>query len=511
MILFACPAKTQETGRRTIIDPYLLVVLLLSLFFRLYHLGGQSIWLDEALSIKFAKLKLLQIFFLHDNNPPLYYTLLHWWIQLFGVSEFSVRLPSAIFGILSVLMMYKIGSMLFDVEAGRLSSFLLAISTFHIYYSQEARTYSLSLFLTLLGMYFFLKAIENMSHKNVIGYVLSSVMLLYSHIYGLFIIIVQNLYFIISYLLSKEGKQYAFRKWILIQCVIVTLFVPWISILVTQVHEVEKAFWIPIPDIYTIYRSFYKYSSQSTNLLLIFVALSIFSIIFFEKPRGSLNRESFFESSKGCQRKIGLLHTDKVCFLLVWLMTPIILPFIISLFSQPIYLARYTIVASAAFFLLIAKGVSNIRNRYIKSFIIIVITVLSLMQVWRYYIEINKEPWRDISQYIDTNFHTGDVLIIEAPHYITPFNYYSKNVLIRKEYELKDSEGNIVVNDENVDRLWKSLEHCNRVWLIIGHSGVSNSRIRKGQKLDMLTEVFVLSSVKEYYDVKLFLYVRRQT
>lgn len=161
--------------------------------------------------------------------------------------------------------------------------------------------------------------------------------------------------------------------------------------------------------------------------------------------------------------------------------------------------------------MLIAKGVSNIRNRYIKSFIIIGITVLSIMQVWRYYTEINKEQWRDIAQYIDTNFHTGDVLIIEAPHYVTPFNYYSKNVLIRKQYELKDSEGNTFVDDGNVDRLWKSLEHCNRVWLIIGHSGVSNSRIRKGHKLDMLTELFVLSSLKEYYDVKLFLYVRRQT
>ena len=83
----------HETWRSLISDPYLLAILLVGSCFRLYALGAQSIWLDEAYSITLAKLKLYQIYFLHENTPPLYYAILHYWIHLFGASEISVRLP----------------------------------------------------------------------------------------------------------------------------------------------------------------------------------------------------------------------------------------------------------------------------------------------------------------------------------------------------------------------------------------------------------------------------------
>ncbi|MGO8944022.1 MAG: glycosyltransferase family 39 protein [Syntrophobacteraceae bacterium] len=515
-----------QTGSRTITDLYLLVILLLSSFLRLYHLDGRNIWSDEAFSIKFAELKVCQIFFLQENTPPLYWTVLHWWIQLFGTSESSVRLPSAIFGILSVLVMYKIGRLLFDVEAGRLSSLLLSISVFHISYSQEARTYSLSVLLTLLSMYFFLKVLKDMSRNNVIGYALSSILLLYSHIYGLFIIIAQNTYYVVLSFLSKESKQLNPRRWILIQCVIIALFVPWIGILLTAIHKVENGFWIPTPNINTIYLSFLTYSSESRKLLRVFIILSVLSAMVFEKRRGSLNWESFCESLEGYQWKRGFLNRDKVCFLLVWLMTPIILPFIISLFSQPIYYTRYTIVASAAFFLLVARGISNLRNRYIKVFIVIIIIVFSLMQVPRYYTEDNKclaykEQWRDVAKFVDTHFRIGDLLIFRDWGCVLPFDYYSRNDLIikkgidslghkdffeiiRKEYEAKGSKSDIFLDEGNVDTLCKCVGQYDRIWLVLSHGAG-----RKEQIVETLTKCFDLSAQKEYKHIELYLFDHR--
>ncbi len=523
-----------KTRYNTIIDPYLLVILLLSAFVRLYHLNGQSIWLDEAYAIKFAELKLSQIYFLHDNTPPLYNAILHWWIQLFGTSEFSVRLPSAILGVLSVFMMYKIGSVLFHVEVGRLSALLMAISVFHIDYSQEARTYSLSVFLALLSMYCFIEAIKKTSNKNVIGYVLSSILLLYSHIYGLFIIIAQNTYFAVLFFLSKEDKRCNSRSWILIQCLLIVLFLPWISIFVHQIQAVQKGFWIAMPCIHTIYESFYSYSSYSKSLMLVFVILAISSTMFIETRRGSLHWECIFESLEGYQWEIRLLNSSKVCFLLVWLIAPIIIPFVISLFLQPIYLIKYTIVALPAFFFLVAKGVSNVHNRYIKSLLVIGITTLSLIHVWQYCTNINKDQWRNVAQYVDTHFRSGDVLIFKESFCIIPFNYYSRNDSIiakgidsqpsqsrfsdrsigaelreinRKEYVAKGLKDDTFIDEGDVGRFLKSVEHYDRIWFVSAHLGDPKEQI-----LESLTSSLNLSVQKKYsgqYGLRLYLFDRR--
>jgi uncharacterized membrane protein len=74
-------------------------------------------------------------------HPPLYYVILHYWINLFGDTEFSTRFLSVIFGLFSIFMIYKVGTLLFNKNVGMLSSLLLALSVFHIQYSQEVRMY----------------------------------------------------------------------------------------------------------------------------------------------------------------------------------------------------------------------------------------------------------------------------------------------------------------------------------------------------------------------------------
>jgi len=60
---------------------FLLAILLISFFLRVYDLGNESLWLDEGGSIHFANLNLSQIFSAQENNPALYYIILHWWIN----------------------------------------------------------------------------------------------------------------------------------------------------------------------------------------------------------------------------------------------------------------------------------------------------------------------------------------------------------------------------------------------------------------------------------------------
>ena len=90
-------------------------------------------------------------------------------MQIFGQSEFSIRFPALIFGVLSIFMIYKLGKVLFNLEIGLLSALILAISPFHIHYSQEARPYSLLMVLSLISTYYFVKFIKSHHEKNFRG------------------------------------------------------------------------------------------------------------------------------------------------------------------------------------------------------------------------------------------------------------------------------------------------------------------------------------------------------
>ncbi|MHA2010335.1 MAG: glycosyltransferase family 39 protein [Promethearchaeota archaeon] len=115
------------------------VILLLGLFLRFYDLGSESVWFDESVSIIIANSDWIEILktATNDQHPPLYYFILQFWVSLFGNSEFSARLPSAIFGFLSLLVMFKVGYLFFDKEVGILSSLILGLSVFHIHYSHS--------------------------------------------------------------------------------------------------------------------------------------------------------------------------------------------------------------------------------------------------------------------------------------------------------------------------------------------------------------------------------------
>src|SRR3972149_8169918 len=94
-------------------SPYL--VLALSLCLRLVVIN-QSLWLDEAIGAiaarDFSYSKILREFMLSDNHPPLYYLFLKAWVSLFGFSEVSLRMPSVLFGVGTIYLVYKISKSL---------------------------------------------------------------------------------------------------------------------------------------------------------------------------------------------------------------------------------------------------------------------------------------------------------------------------------------------------------------------------------------------------------------
>src|SRR5690606_28023570 len=103
------------------------------------------LWLDEALSVNIASAPLAEIDDLlrHDGHPPLYYWLLHLWIDVFGDGDAAVRALSGVLGLAAIVLVYLVARRLAGPTLGVLAAVLLAVSPYGIRYSSEARMYEL--------------------------------------------------------------------------------------------------------------------------------------------------------------------------------------------------------------------------------------------------------------------------------------------------------------------------------------------------------------------------------
>src|SRR3989344_3593318 len=141
----------------------IIAVLLIALILRLVKLN-QSLWLDEAINVNVVHSlgfkRLVVDYAIGDFPPPFFHIVLKSWMQVFGSSEIAVRIPSVIFGVATVYLIFLIGRKLYEQKTALIAATLLATSPLHIYYSQEARMYMLAAFFTALSVYFFISIME---------------------------------------------------------------------------------------------------------------------------------------------------------------------------------------------------------------------------------------------------------------------------------------------------------------------------------------------------------------
>lgn len=98
---------------------------------------------------------------LDDYRPSLYIYLTAPFIQIFGLNEFAVRLPAAIFGVLTIIVFYALVKELFDKRVALITALLLAMNPWHIHFSRIAFEATLIPFFTCLSVWLFLKSLKH--------------------------------------------------------------------------------------------------------------------------------------------------------------------------------------------------------------------------------------------------------------------------------------------------------------------------------------------------------------
>lgn len=156
---------------------YVAVILIISIsiFLRFFLLDNQSLWYDEGISLVKSDGTSIQENLSKllgresgDKYQPLYYLLLFYWRSAFGNTEFVIRSLSALLGVGSVIAIFFTTLRIYGKNHAIWSSLILGFSSFGVYYSQEARPYSLLIFLASLQLYFFSQFFKEDDHKEIL-------------------------------------------------------------------------------------------------------------------------------------------------------------------------------------------------------------------------------------------------------------------------------------------------------------------------------------------------------
>lgn len=183
---------------------------------------------DEVASVWYARHSVHEIFnAIADapfEHPPLYYMLLHFWNQVFGETEPLVRLFSVVPGVLMIPATYLLGTRLFGRYVGLLAAFLVAASPQLIFYSREARMYSIATLFGILALYMFIRAVDTgrvWAWLGLAAVLLIGIFLDYSVLIAL---AAMNGYLLLTWRRRKSAAAYMLG----VQAMVAVVLLPWL-------------------------------------------------------------------------------------------------------------------------------------------------------------------------------------------------------------------------------------------------------------------------------------------
>lgn len=468
------------------------LIIILGFFIRIYKLGYRDFWFDEIYSIYIAK------------NPanfwhlPIYYSFLRIWINIFGLSEFSLRFPSLLFSLLCIPLSYLFARNLFDKKTALISCSFISFSPIFLWYAQEVRPYSFCVFLGIVSNIFLYKWLKK-DKKYKIFFIISSICGLYSHRYYLFLLLAQ-ISFLFFY--CKKIKETA-----LILLILFLAFSLQLNSLIARIKSITKNFWIPQPELISILYSIENFNlgyncKRGAYIISDLLLLFIFSNFLFSKEK--IKRESLI-------------------FIYFLFILPILSLFFFSKLFFSIYLDRGLLLFCPYYFIFLAYILSKIDKKlfYLSLFFFY---SLSFYGLYAYYSDsmptpeihhrgvILKKPFRPAVYFLFNNFRNSNLIAHTNYSTYIPFVFYSPNKSIKQYYlmdpkaqdpyweeRLKNTTFCLIVNKAKIDSdvIWLICSN----WQRDGNLDQNSIAVKK-----FLESKYILSLVKEFDGIFIYKY-----
>jgi len=451
----------------------LFLIVSTALILRCIFLGQQSLWLDEC-ACECAKRGFWAAMRCDINNPPLYLSLLHYWMNFFGTSEAAIRALSVPPSVASVLLVYLLSTRLFSRPIGYLAAGYQTISAFQISFAQEARNYAWLEFSLLLAGLFLWNALGADSRRRRLqywaAYTASITLALYTHYFAAFFIAGHGLYVL-----------FRCRKQLLPAAISVAtaliLIAPFfiISIRALQaVHQIRRHPLLKFPQTYFTFlfgNSLIPEDDLAVEHVLQTLRDNAWIALLALASLAILGRFCWLAWRK---------WREPVLYVVFQATVPVTLAFLISL-KKTFFDRRYMIPASPYLYILVAAAVWEVVLSYRnhasprwKTWAGLAATgaycLLLMLSLYQYYFveRFGKEQWREAIAYIESSSSPdGKDLLVFDPYYLQGcYHYYQKRDL--PVWGLTPQTEREAVNSEALVR--NRVRGFHRVWLVYSHN-----------------------------------------
>lgn len=429
-----------------------LLALLVGFGLRLYHLGAESLWYDETVSVALAQ-KALPDLIRHtagDIHPPGYYLLLHGWQALthptpaFGL-EFLYAWPSVGGGVIVMVLLFTLGRALTNVRIALLALWLAALNPYHIWYSQEVRMYTVGAALGLLCLWAMLQwwqlpsAGATTRQRWLVVYGVVGAAGLYTLYYFLFTLIALNGIALWLWQRQRHSTARALGAWLLAQGAILLLWSPWVPIFWRQITDPPVPPW-RMP--WATGAEFFSAMAESASALLSGQSTPaptawLWVLVFF-----SILLIAFLGYANDFSTKVALSHANQprasqsanYPILLAYLLIPLVVIMAVTLWVTPLYHVRYLFTYAPVMLLLLAMAfVYLIKQQRLLGVGGLVAFVLlngwSLYNFW-FTPAFNADDQRAAVAQVAHGWRPGDALLVNAGWVYTALTTYWPTELV---------------------------------------------------------------------------------
>ena len=202
----------------------------------------RGLWVDEAISVRQARQpfgKMLDDVRTSDVHPPLHHALLWVTTRVAGASEFAVRLPSLLAGVALVPAIAWTGRVLYDRRTGWIAAAFAVVAPFSVWYSQEARMYSLFMLFATIAVGAQVQAVRRGARIDWIVYSAATAAMIWTQYFAVFPVAVQQLAFVAVWFRRRRDTtavRRLLRGWLPSVALIALATLPLLPILVDQIN-----------------------------------------------------------------------------------------------------------------------------------------------------------------------------------------------------------------------------------------------------------------------------------
>lgn len=397
---------------------------------RLAHLAAKPFWFDECFSVELARLdwrNFLHLLWWREANMSLYYLLLRAWLGITPFStqgEFYIRSLSVVFAVATLAALYWLARLLYDRRVALIAAVLFAANAYSVRYAQEARSYALFLLLATLSSGFLIAWLRKPIRRNLLAYILISILAVYAHFYALLLISVQ---WIVLRSASPEklariavetehdanavhnqadmaARLHRARKIIGVAVLPLLIFVA-----KTGTGPIR---WIPCPGLHDLFVFFENLAGSNSWPLLAIYALACVAAVVGAGFR-FWTRDSGWEGWR-------------MRFLLLWLLFPPVLTVLLSQ-AHPVFLGRYMIFCLPPLLILAAAGMARLRQSWMLAVVLTAALFLSLQGVAFVYahdFDTERDGSGAASDFILDHSQPGDGVIFHIAGGRVPYEFF---------------------------------------------------------------------------------------